>query len=170
MKDDLSRPPFTPLLAVEDLWVSYDRIDAVRGVSFARGRWRDRHPHRGQRGGEVIDLAGHIRDAAGGPGPGDPGRPRPPGGAGPPAGGPGHRPRPGGPGHLRQPDGPGKSAPGDLPAPGRRNSAGSGGGLPPLPPVGGAAAAVGQYPVRRRAADAGGGPGLDEPGQAPAAG
>ena len=121
MKDDLSRPPLTPLLAVEDLWVSYDRIDAVRGVSFRRGRRRDRHPHRGQRGGEVIDLAGNIRDAAGGPRQGDPGRRGPPGGAGPPAGGPGHRPRPGGPGHLRQPDGPGKSAPGDLPAPGRRD-------------------------------------------------
>ena len=39
-----------------------------------------------------------------------------------------------------------------------------------LPPVGGTAAAVGQYAVRRRAADAGGGPGLDEPGPAAAAG
>jgi branched-chain amino acid transport system ATP-binding protein len=29
-----TRQPLTPLLAVEDLWVSYDRIHAVRGVSF----------------------------------------------------------------------------------------------------------------------------------------
>jgi branched-chain amino acid transport system ATP-binding protein len=34
MTDDLLRPPLTPLLAVEEMWVSYDRIDAVRGVSF----------------------------------------------------------------------------------------------------------------------------------------
>ena len=46
MKDDLSRPPFTPLLAVEDLWVSYDRIDAVRGVSFDVGV------------GEIVTLIG----------------------------------------------------------------------------------------------------------------
>ena len=39
-----------------------------------------------------------------------------------------------------------------------------------ISPVGGAAAAVGQYAVRRGAADAGGGPGLDEPGPAAAAG
>ena len=64
----------TPLLAVEDVWVSYDRIDAVRGVSFDVQRRRDRHPHRGQRRGQVNDLAGHIRDAAGGPRPGGPGR------------------------------------------------------------------------------------------------
>ena len=46
MKDDLSRPPLTPLLAVEDLWVSYDRIDAVRGVSFDVGA------------GEIVTLIG----------------------------------------------------------------------------------------------------------------
>jgi len=34
MNPDLAQPPVTPLLAVEDLWVSYDRIQAVRGVSF----------------------------------------------------------------------------------------------------------------------------------------
>ena len=36
----------TPLLAVEDVWVSYDRIDAVRGVSF------DVHV------GEIVTLIG----------------------------------------------------------------------------------------------------------------
>ena len=36
----------TPLLAVEDVWVSYDRIDAVRGVSF------DVH------NGEIVTLIG----------------------------------------------------------------------------------------------------------------
>ncbi len=41
MKDDR-----TPLLAVEDVWVSYDRIDAVRGVSF------DVHA------GEIVTLIG----------------------------------------------------------------------------------------------------------------
>ena len=46
MKDDLSRPPLTPLLAVEGLWVSYDRIDAVRGVSFDVGA------------GEIVTLIG----------------------------------------------------------------------------------------------------------------
>ncbi|MGP7969683.1 MAG: ABC transporter ATP-binding protein, partial [Desulfobaccales bacterium] len=35
-----------PLLAVEDLWVSYDRINAVRGVSFAVGA------------GEIVTLIG----------------------------------------------------------------------------------------------------------------
>jgi branched-chain amino acid transport system ATP-binding protein len=46
MKDDLSRPPLTSLLAVEGLWVSYDRIDAVRGVSFHVGV------------GEIVTLIG----------------------------------------------------------------------------------------------------------------
>ena len=41
MKDDL-----TPLLAVEDVWVAYDRIDAVRGVSFYVGE------------GEIVTLIG----------------------------------------------------------------------------------------------------------------
>jgi ABC-type branched-subunit amino acid transport system ATPase component len=40
------RPAFTPLLAVEDVWVSYDRIDAVRGVSFEVGE------------GEIVTLIG----------------------------------------------------------------------------------------------------------------
>ncbi len=35
-----------PLLAVEDLWVSYDRIAAVRGVSFVVGK------------GEIVTLIG----------------------------------------------------------------------------------------------------------------
>jgi branched-chain amino acid transport system ATP-binding protein len=35
-----------PILAVEDLWVSYDRINAVRGVSFAVGA------------GEIVTLIG----------------------------------------------------------------------------------------------------------------
>jgi len=34
METDPPRHPENPLLAVEDVWVSYDRIDAVRGVSF----------------------------------------------------------------------------------------------------------------------------------------
>ena len=34
MKADLAPQPLMPLLAVEDLWVSYYRIQAVRGVSF----------------------------------------------------------------------------------------------------------------------------------------
>ena len=46
MKDDLGRPPLTPLLAVEGVWVSYDRIDAVRGVSFDVGE------------GEIVTLIG----------------------------------------------------------------------------------------------------------------
>jgi len=37
-------PP--PILAVEDLWVSYDRINAVRGVSFSVGA------------GEIVTLIG----------------------------------------------------------------------------------------------------------------
>ncbi|HEY9073093.1 MAG TPA: ATP-binding cassette domain-containing protein, partial [Desulfobaccales bacterium] len=35
-----------PLLNVEDLWVSYDRINAVRGVSFTVGE------------GEIVTLIG----------------------------------------------------------------------------------------------------------------
>ena len=35
-----------PLLTVEDLWVSYDRINAVRGVSFVVGA------------GEIVTLIG----------------------------------------------------------------------------------------------------------------
>ena len=124
MKDDLSRPPLTPLLAVEGFWVSYDRIDAVRGVSFDVGE------------GEIVTLIGangagksSILQAVSGMLPVARGRVTLAGEdlLGVPAhlqGGPGHRPRPGGPGHLRQPDGPGKSAPGDLPAPGRRDSSG----------------------------------------------
>jgi branched-chain amino acid transport system ATP-binding protein len=46
MKNALSLPPLTSLLAVEDLWVSYDRIDAVRGVSFDVGV------------GEIVTLIG----------------------------------------------------------------------------------------------------------------
>lgn len=38
--------PLTALLAVEDLWVSYDRIQAVRGVSFHVGA------------GEIVTLIG----------------------------------------------------------------------------------------------------------------
>jgi len=38
--------PATPLLEVEDLWVSYDRIQAVRGVSFSVGA------------GEIVTLIG----------------------------------------------------------------------------------------------------------------
>lgn len=36
----------TPLLSVEDLWIAYDRINAVRGVSFTVGE------------GEVVSLIG----------------------------------------------------------------------------------------------------------------
>ncbi len=46
MKADLARQPVPPLLAVEDLWVSYDRIHAVRGVSFYVGA------------GEIVTLIG----------------------------------------------------------------------------------------------------------------
>ena len=46
MKAVLARPPENPLLAVQDVWVSYDRIDAVRGVSFQVGA------------GEIVTLIG----------------------------------------------------------------------------------------------------------------
>jgi branched-chain amino acid transport system ATP-binding protein len=46
MNADPTRQPVVPLLAVEDLWVSYDRIQAVRGVSFAVGS------------GEIVTLIG----------------------------------------------------------------------------------------------------------------
>jgi branched-chain amino acid transport system ATP-binding protein len=46
MKADQTHPPKTPLLAVEDLWVSYDRIHAVRGVSVCVGT------------GEIVTLIG----------------------------------------------------------------------------------------------------------------
>ncbi len=46
MKADQTRALKTPLLAVEDLWVSYDRIHAVRGVSFGVGT------------GEIVTLIG----------------------------------------------------------------------------------------------------------------
>ena len=170
MKDDLSRPPFTPLLAVEGLWVSYDRIDAVRGVSFDVGA------------GEIVTLIGangagksSILQAISGMLPVARGRVTLEG-----------LDLLGVPAHLRVARGiahvpEGRGIFGNLTvlenlrlATYRRRDgeirAGSGGGLPAVPPVGGTAAAVGQYPVRRRAADAGGGPGLDEPGPAAAAG
>ena len=46
MNADQTRPSAPPLLAVEDLWVSYDRIHAVRGVSFQVGA------------GEIVTLIG----------------------------------------------------------------------------------------------------------------
>jgi branched-chain amino acid transport system ATP-binding protein len=46
MKPDPARPPVPPLLAVEDLWISYDRINAVRGVSLSVGE------------GEIVTLIG----------------------------------------------------------------------------------------------------------------
>jgi branched-chain amino acid transport system ATP-binding protein len=46
VKADLSPQPLIPLLAVEDLWVSYDSIHAVRGVSFY------------VRPGEIVTLIG----------------------------------------------------------------------------------------------------------------
>ncbi|MGO9578018.1 MAG: ABC transporter ATP-binding protein [Desulfobaccales bacterium] len=46
MKEAPARSPLSPLLAVEDVWVSYDRIDAVRGVSFHVGA------------GEIVTLIG----------------------------------------------------------------------------------------------------------------
>jgi branched-chain amino acid transport system ATP-binding protein len=46
MKDDPARVPRPPLLTVANLWVSYDRIDAVRGVSFDVGE------------GEIVTLIG----------------------------------------------------------------------------------------------------------------
>jgi len=46
MKADQTRPAESPLLAVEDVWVSYDRIDAVRGVSLHVGE------------GEIVTLIG----------------------------------------------------------------------------------------------------------------
>jgi branched-chain amino acid transport system ATP-binding protein len=46
MKEAPARPPLPPLLAVENVWVSYDRIDAVRGVSFDVGA------------GEIVTLIG----------------------------------------------------------------------------------------------------------------
>jgi branched-chain amino acid transport system ATP-binding protein len=46
MKADPAPQPLIPLLAVEDLWVSYDRIQAVRGVSFSVGA------------GEIVTLIG----------------------------------------------------------------------------------------------------------------
>jgi branched-chain amino acid transport system ATP-binding protein len=46
MKADLAPQLLIPLLAVEDLWVSYDRIQAVRGVSFHVGA------------GEIVTLIG----------------------------------------------------------------------------------------------------------------
>jgi branched-chain amino acid transport system ATP-binding protein len=45
-EDRLARQPLAPLLAVEDLWVSYDQIQAVRGVSFTVGK------------GEIVTLIG----------------------------------------------------------------------------------------------------------------
>jgi len=46
MKDEPTRSPGAPLLAVENLWIAYDRIDAVRGVSFHVGE------------GEIVTLIG----------------------------------------------------------------------------------------------------------------
>jgi len=46
MKADPAPSPRPPLLAVEALWVSYDGIDAVRGVSFEVGQ------------GEIVTLIG----------------------------------------------------------------------------------------------------------------
>jgi branched-chain amino acid transport system ATP-binding protein len=46
VKADLSPQPLIPLLAVEDLWVSYDSIHAVQGVSFY------------VRPGEIVTLIG----------------------------------------------------------------------------------------------------------------
>ena len=46
MNEDLTSPALAPLLNVEDLWVSYDQIQAVRGVSFAVGK------------GEIVTLIG----------------------------------------------------------------------------------------------------------------
>ena len=46
MTEAPARSPLSPLLAVEGLWVSYDRIDAVRGVSFDVGV------------GEIVTLIG----------------------------------------------------------------------------------------------------------------
>jgi branched-chain amino acid transport system ATP-binding protein len=46
MKANPVPQPLTPLLAVEDLWVSYDQIHAVRGVSFVVGA------------GEIVTLIG----------------------------------------------------------------------------------------------------------------
>jgi branched-chain amino acid transport system ATP-binding protein len=42
----MNSTPASPLLEVEDLWVSYDRIQAVRGVSFTVGA------------GEIVTLIG----------------------------------------------------------------------------------------------------------------
>jgi branched-chain amino acid transport system ATP-binding protein len=46
MNDALARQALPPFLAVEDLWVSYERIQAVRGVSFQVGA------------GEIVTLIG----------------------------------------------------------------------------------------------------------------
>jgi branched-chain amino acid transport system ATP-binding protein len=46
MKADPAHPPVPPLLVVEDVWISYDRIDAVRGVSLSVGE------------GEIVTLIG----------------------------------------------------------------------------------------------------------------
>ena len=160
----------TPLLAVEDLWVSYDRIHAVRGVSFHVGA------------GEIVTLIGangagksSILQAISGLLPVARGRVTLAG-----------EDLLGVPAHLRVERGiahvpEGRGIFGNLTvlenlrlAAYRRRDGEIQQDLEevfqPLSPVGGAPAPVGQHPLRRRAADAGGGPGLDDPGPAPAAG
>ncbi len=158
------------ILDVSDLWVSYDRISAVRGVSFSVGE------------GEIVTLIGangagksSILQAIAGLLPVARGRIA--------FAGEELRELPA---HLRVKRGvalvpEGRGIFGNLTVLENLRLAAyvrrdgniqqrPGGGLRPLPAPQGAAPPVGQHPVRRRAADAGGGPGPDEPGEAPAAG
>ena len=53
------------LLELEDIALSYGRIEALHGISLERRRGRDRRPDRRQRRRQDHHHAGHLRPAAG---------------------------------------------------------------------------------------------------------